>query len=336
LAGWVVTGSGLITAAGDAPRPVLDELARSAGGSRCERPARWPIPGFDIKRYVERKGASQLSRISQLSCAAASRLEPGLAGVPRTSVGVVLGTAWAGLASIVRFEHEAYREGPRFVDPILFTETVANVPAGHVSIAFGWSALNATVAAGAASGLEAVRLALEVLDEGRAEVVVAGGSDATEGHVVDPQGAPAGEAACLLALESIEHARHRGAAVLGRLLGLVVASLDHGDVERAARLARGLLESAGLEPEDLRAVVCCGGPLSLSVARAVLGSRSGAELLAFQDALGQTWGAAGALGLALGMELLRGGTGTVHAGSALVVGDLAGGDFGAALVEAGS
>ena len=72
----------------------------------------------------------------------------GLDAVDPSSIGVVFGSAWASLDTVVRFEREAHIDGPRFVDPVLFTETVANVPAGQVSIFFGWSAVNATIAAG--------------------------------------------------------------------------------------------------------------------------------------------------------------------------------------------
>jgi len=334
VAGCVVSGSGLVTAAGDDARALCEALARCAAATPTDPPSPRPIDGFDVRRYLARKGAGQLSRVSQLCCAAAARLQPGLAGVPPAAVGVVLGTAWAGLASIVRFEHEAHMEGPRFVDPVLFTETVANVPAGHVSIVFGWSALNATVACGATSGLAALGLALDLLEEGRAEVVVAGGADAPEGHAADPQGAAAGEAACLLALESADHARARGVRPLGRLCGLGVWPVAAADVARAASLTRGLVDAAGRAPGEIGVVVCCGGSASDAAAAAALGAAAaGARRLALQPAVGQTWGASGALGLAVGLQRLREPDGGDGRRCGLIVGDPAGGDFGAALIE---
>lgn len=176
---WVVTDAGLITAAGDTAQELFAAVIRGVpmAATGTAEPFTAPIPGFDPKNYMKRKGLKDLSRTSQLACAAAARVAEGLAGIPASSVGVTFGTAWGSLDTVIAFERAAQMDGPRFVDPMLFTETVSNVPAGQIAIVHGWSAFNVTLSAGTASGIEALRQAIELLTEGRAQVAVAGGAD---------------------------------------------------------------------------------------------------------------------------------------------------------------
>jgi len=331
--GWVLTATGLISAGGDTadslfaalldarPLAALPDLGLPAVG----------IPDFDPKNYVDRKGLKHLSRTSQLACAAAARLRESLAGVAPEAVGVVLGSSWAALDTIVRFEHEAHTEGPRFVDPILFTETVPNVPAGQISIFNGWSALNATIATGTGSGLAAMLRAVEFLRESRAEVVVAGGADALNRHLVatlhaegyaartresmphtrGASGPVCGEGACLFAIESAAHAQARGANTLGTIVGGVSRFAGNEAADRT-RAVRSLLESAGWQPSDVDLLVLSGnGSAGRDAAEAATvrevfrGSPTAA--IVPKAVLGETWAAAGPLGVALGLAACRAG-----------------------------
>ena len=302
---WQVTAAGLVTAAGDDGGSVCEP--RHAPRRASPAAVAHPIADFDPRATFERKGLRHLSRTSQLACAAAARLEDDLRVVPPTEVGVVLGSAWASLDSIVRFEREAHVEGPRFVDPGLFAETVANVPAGHVSIFFGWSALNATIAAGAASGLQAIVTALELLGEDRAGAIVAGGADAASPHVQRERGTDfaGGEGACLLLIEPAERAAARGARPLGRLSAGAVrwddrpATLDAG-------LLRELLDRASLDPRDVDLVVATrgAGAFDRQALRATFGEEP-PPVLTPEPALGETWAAAGPLAVVLALEAMR-------------------------------
>jgi 3-oxoacyl-(acyl-carrier-protein) synthase len=234
---WVVTDAGFISAAGDASGPLAAAMRAGAlPGTEEEAPSvpMAPIAAFDARTYLPGKGVKDLSRLSQLACAAASRCVPGLQGLEGDSVGVVFGSAWATVSTIVEFEREACLEGPRFVDPIRFTETVANVPGGQVAIWFGLSAFNATVSSGAASGTAAIIRALEFLEESRGRAALAGGGDAlnarllralaTDGRLAASPtslpfsrgrtGAIGGEGASFITIESEASARERGRAPL--------------------------------------------------------------------------------------------------------------------------
>lgn len=338
---WAVTGAGLVAAAGSAPEAIFDAVA--AGSSRAAlrdgtNVACLPIEGFDPKAHLDRKGLGDLSRTSQLACAAAARLAPALAGVPVSDIGVVLGTAWGSLRTVVAFERAAHVDGPRFVDPFLFAETVANVPAGQVAIVFGWSACNATVSSGKASGLAAICAAVDLLAEERAKVVVAGGADElnpplllaweNEGRLAgDPASRPlsrarsgpiAGEGACLLAIEPDDCATARGATPLAHVTAAARVSAigGAGGPRRAvAELTRRLLRAADLPPGGIDLVVLSANGGRESDAEEALGvmevfgkGDASPPAVAPKGSIGETWGAAGGLAAVLAIESMRRGT----------------------------
>jgi len=319
--------------------PFAGPRASSAGGSR--HPASVPVLGFDPKAYLARKGLKDLSRASQLACAAASRVAAGIANVAPSHVGIALGSAWGSLRTVVEFERAAWIDGPRFVDPLLFTETVSNVPAGQVAIAFGWSAFNVTVSSGTASGLEALAIARELLEEGRAEIAVAGGADelnapllralCAEGSLsASPGSLPldearsgpiGGEGACLVTLETEDGARARGARPLARVLATVCRYLGDPGPRRApssgaiAATLYEVLDRARLRPDAIDLLVLsAGGRAEADLAEAgavlaVFGRGGGTPPVVLPKAiLAETWGASGPIGVAVVLEAMRTGT----------------------------
>jgi len=230
---WVITGIGLVSAGGDSAEALHRALCDAMPLPRDDDDARLPsvpIADFNVKEYIQRRGLKDLSRTSQLACAAASALAPGLEAEEPADVGVVLGTGWGSLRTVVDFEWEACTNKPRFLDPLLFAETVSNVPAGQIAILNGWSGFSLTVSCGPASGLEAIREAVVLLEEGRTPMAIAGGADElnlpalrvlrADGLLAgspeslpfgrDRSGIVGGEGACLLLIESAEHARGAG------------------------------------------------------------------------------------------------------------------------------
>lgn len=333
---WVLTGAGLVSAAGDTPQALFQALLAGVPLAAAHPDAGFPtaaFDGFDAKSYLQKKGVKDLSRVSQLACAAACGNAVGLAGVPVEDVGVVLGSAWGSLTTVVSFEREAFVQGPRFVDPILFTETVANVPAGQVAIFFGWSAFNATVAAGPASGLAGVLRGLDFLVEGRGNIAVAGGADElnlpllrslhARGELAsDPASVPlatgasgpiGGEGACFLTLESEAHARERAVVPLARVLAWTARFSDKGACVES--LLRDLLRRAGREAKDIDLVVLpAAGRVRGDAHEArdvmkVLGEGASAPfVIAPKGILGECWGASAPLAIVVATEAMRTGT----------------------------
>jgi len=317
MTAWAVTGAGLVSVAGSSPEALFDAIA--SGRARLTRNdsldvACAPIEGFDPKRHLDRKGLGDLSRTSQLACAAASLLAPALGGVPPAEVGVVLGTAWGSLKTVVAFERAAQVDGPRFVDPFLFAETVANVPAGQIAIVFGWSACNATVSAGSASGLSALCSAIDLLVEERAQVVEPGSLPCAATR----SGPVAGEGACLLAIESLERAAARGARPLARIAaaGSVSAIAGTTGARRAvSALAGTLLQEAGIARDQIDLIVLSANgdkerdtEEALGVMEVFGRGDAAPPLVAPKGTIGETWGAAGPLAAVVALEAMRRGT----------------------------
>jgi len=350
--GWVVSGIGMVSASGDTPADLHRALCRGvplwtdrAGDGPVAPDARAvgavsPIDGFDPKKYLQARGLKDLSRTSQLACAAAAPLAAALGGVPAHAVGVALGSGWGSLRSIVDFEWETCTEAVRFVNPLLFAETVANVPAGQISIHFGWSAFNLTVSCGSASGIQAIEEGINRLEEGRAPLVLAGGADelnlpalrglrAGEEAAAGPGSLPfgrgrsgpfGGEGACLLLIETPASARARGAGALARVLaaasGFVPVDGASGapPAPQVAAFLRGLVDRAGLVTGqvDLMVASACGSQaIDREEARAiaaVFGAGPDAPVVVAPKAiLGETWGASGPLAAAAAIETMRSG-----------------------------
>lgn len=338
---FVVTATGLISAAGETDETLLAALVGRrplAALSDEDDLAVAAIDGFDAKRYIAKRGVKDLSRASQLACSAAAANARGLTGVAAEDIGVVFGSAWGSVSTVIEFEREAHVQGARFVDPILFTETVANVPAGQVAILYGWSAFNMTVSAGAASGVAAIRQALAFLEEGRAAVAVAGGGDALNRPVLralrrrglvgnDPGSLPlaasragpiGSEGACFLTLESPDHAKRRGAAALAAIrasAGRFVAGAAPGGLLARASLAELIRELATAADLALSAidlvVLSASGQREGDVEEggAVLDvfgdGRGGPPVIAPKGVLGETWGASGVLAVAAAIAMMR-------------------------------
>jgi 3-oxoacyl-[acyl-carrier-protein] synthase II len=226
-----------------------------------------------------------------------------------------------------------------------FANSVINAAAGQTAIWHDLRGINATVSAGAASGLQALAAGADAIHSGRADVLLAGGAEelcfesflgferagrlcrADNGAAAVPvplharrNGFVLGEAAALLVLEERGVAEARGAAVLGEILGYGSAfDCTRGQApERAAEAmadtVRYALDDAGADPGALDcASLSASGSVVGDVAEArgvaaVLGARA-AELpvTAVKSMLGETLGAGGALQAIVALEALRNG-----------------------------
>ncbi len=95
----------------------------------------------------------------------------------RSRYAVVLGTCFGSIESVHRFDAEALRDGTRYVNPLLFPNTVINAPAGYLAACLKLRGANVTLSTGLSSGLSAVAYGQELLQTDQADVVLAGGYD---------------------------------------------------------------------------------------------------------------------------------------------------------------
>jgi len=260
-----------------------------------------------------RARATRAERVTQLVLLAAGRalVAAGLEatdGAPRPRLGVVLGTAFGCFLTNAAFERRLLEGGPAAASPRLFAATVSNAAAGELAIAYRLGGPSVTLSAGAASGLVALGHAADLVRAGRADALVAGGADALDDDLrhwlaaggLDPGRAPA-EAAAVLVLERTELARARGRAVLGTVEG-VAAGFEPDPA--GARAGEGLaaavataLGEAGVAPSEVRALVSAAPPALAGLEARALGGVAPRTVVRPKDTLGETFGAAGALGL---------------------------------------
>jgi 3-oxoacyl-[acyl-carrier-protein] synthase II len=224
------------------------------------------VTDFDVRRYLTQKGVKLISRAAQMAGAAtALALADAALVVPPSGgdrVGVVFGSAYANVNSMVAFDREAHEVGARFVSAMLFPDTLLNAPAGHVSILFGWMGINSTICAGAASSLEAVRYACDALRRGDAEVMVVGGCEEWSqwvGRGMGPATTPMGEGAAVFVLERGEDAQRRAAKAWAEIAGCSASFVPHGSdegtvAELQSQAMRQALASASLSPDDISEV----------------------------------------------------------------------------------
>jgi 3-oxoacyl-[acyl-carrier-protein] synthase II len=209
-----------------------------------------------------------------------------------------------------------------------------NAPAFHISLMLGARGYNATICTACASGTQAISEATEVIRRGAADVVIAGGTEcaitqtgiggfgqmrALSLRNEDPEkasrpfdkmrdGLVLGEACGILVVESLEHARQRGANIYAEVVGSAVSADAFHVVQSdpsgagAARAMRWALDNAHLVPEDIDYISAhatstqVGDAAEVVAIKAVFGERAySIPVSSLKSLIGHTIGAAGAL-----------------------------------------
>jgi 3-oxoacyl-[acyl-carrier-protein] synthase II len=297
------------------------------------------ISNFQPEKHLGPKGLRNLDRTTLLALVAAklaiedAHLE--ITDNNRDDIGVVLGSTMGSVHSISEFDKEGLREGPRYVNPAQFPNTVINSPASQVAIRFGLRGLNSTISTGFTASLDAIGYALDMLRLDRAKVLLVGGVEelciqtflgfyklgflATSQNGTPPRSAPfdaqsrgalLGEGCAFVILESEDDAKARGATTYAEILGY--GTEFHPDsmyrydpaAVGASHAIRHAFEDASVEPDDIAQVSAsanaskAGDAMELTALRNVFGSRF--ERLPVQSVkslLGESFSAAGLLQL---------------------------------------
>ena len=291
----VVTGLGMVSPLGNTVEETWEELtAGNSGAGPITRfdatgfPVRFAceVKGLDVTTYVDAKASRRMDRCTHLALAAARQAESDSALDVRAvaeRVGVAMGTAMGGVESFEQSVGQLNDRGPERLSPFRIVQIIPNLSAGWVSIELGTRGplLSQSTACAASNmaigdGLDAIRLS-------RAEVMFCGGTEApvtkigvagfasmraTSRRNDDPQcasrpfdgerdGFVMGEAAAMIVLEELEHAKARGAKIYAELLGYGLSS-DAGHVSdpdpsgaNPARAMRMAFTDAGIEAEEI-------------------------------------------------------------------------------------
>jgi 3-oxoacyl-[acyl-carrier-protein] synthase II len=223
----VITGIGVVNAAVVGASPALaawlaePRPAQPSGARPAVR-----LPEHTRAELVDSGEARRLSRVCQLTIAAA-RLALAESGLdPARGLGLVVGSELGDFTSTIAFADGYLSRGPAGLSPLLFPNTVMNTMAATTAIAVAARELALTINVPTVAGELAVARGAAAVASGRADAVLAGGVDELDPLVADMLGALGddglrGEGATFLVLEAEDAARARGAAIRGRIAGAV-------------------------------------------------------------------------------------------------------------------
>ena len=245
------------------------------------------IRDLDVEKYIDKKDARKMDPFTVWGMAAAvmavedSGLDP--EKVDRERVGVIASSGIGGMQFMTTQCFRAMNGGPRRISPQLIPQMITNILSGYVSIKYGFQGPNFCVTSACASGTHSIGEAARIIQYGDADVMVAGGAEAsvamlgvggfaalraTSRRNDDPQGASRpfdkerdgfvmSEGAGMLVLEEKEHAIARGATIYCELAGYGrtgdayhITAPDAGATQ-AARGIKLAIEDAGLTAEDV-------------------------------------------------------------------------------------
>lgn len=327
----VITGIGLVSALGCDPAGAVQALREGRSGVRPSEtfdgaPLTGQVSGFEPGAYMPKKKVRRMDAVNTYVIAAARMAldDAGLDDDRRRACGILVGTGFAGLTSVVKHQRRFMEEGIEKLSPIHFPTTVYNASAGLAAIELGLTGPNTTVTGVDVPAEYALLYAGLMLRGGMAsQLVLVGADELSEallrgfsdiGLAADGDGAGgflAGEGAGALVLEREDDARARGAAVLGTVEGIGAGSAA-GKVFDYDPGAVDVVVGQALRQADLRgdavgwvSVGDNGSPALARAESAALGELAdGRPVAALKHFTGEFAGA-GALRLALGLLCAR-------------------------------
>ena len=294
-----------------------------------------PLAHFDEKRLILLDRVSQFALVAAREAVAQAGLEFRAAGLGARTACIV-GTGIGGELTHDEASRRMYADNNPRVHPLTIVKTMANAPACQISMEFGLTGPAFAVSSACASSNHALAQALQMIRCGMADVAVAGGTEAciSLGGVraweamrvladdtcrpfsKQRRGLVLGEGAGVFVLETLSHARRRGAEVLAELAGAGLtadaADIVMPDPAGAARAMRAALQQAGLAPQDVGYINAHGtgtpanDPAETRAIRAVFGAQADALAVSSTKSMhGHALGAGGAIELVAVIGALR-------------------------------
>ncbi len=296
------------------------------------------VRNFDPQDYMDRKEARRMARFSQFAVASARMaIEDAQLKLEKedvTRIGVYLGNGNGGYPETNAAVVTIVQKGGNRLDPLYMSKCLPNMSSAQVALQFGLKGYNNTSTTACAAGTQAMGDSMDIIRMGRADVMIAGGSEAgicelglaafNNMHALsrrqddptkasrpfdkDRDGFVCAEGAGLFVFESLEHAQRRGARILAEISGYAASSDAYhvvapcADGEGAARTMRWALEDAGIRPEDVDFISAHGtatpaGDAAETLAiKAVFGEQAyRIPVSSTKSMIGHTLGASGAI-----------------------------------------
>ena len=351
----VITGLGLITPLADGVEKSWERLLAGQSGAgpitrfdpegfattyACEVPYGDGTDGtFNPDKYMHPKDQRKIDTFILFAMAAAIQAVEDSGWMPENTAdlertGVLTGAGIGGLQSIAETAIMMKEKGPRRVSPFFVPGALINLISGQIAIKYGFKGPNHAVVTACSTGAHAIGDATQLIKTGRADVMVAGGAEATICEIgiagfnackalstkrpddptkasrpydADRDGFVMGEGAGMVVLEEYEHAKARGATIYAEVLGYgltgdahhITAPSETGEGgERSMRMA---LDDAGLQASDIDYINAHGtstmaDTIELGAVERLMGDAANkVTMSSTKSATGHLLGAAGAI-----------------------------------------
>ncbi len=293
----VVTGMGAITPLGSDLDILWTNLVQGKSGvstitsfDASELPTRIAaeVKDFDPEDYIDRKEARRMDRFVQFAVAASKKaiqdadLDIGTNADPER-VGVIVGSGIGGLGTWEEQHMILLEKGHRRGSPFFIPMMISNMASGQISMLTGAKGPNTNVVTACATGSHAIGDSARMIQRGDADIMICGGAEATIRMVgmagfcalramstrndeperasrpfdIDRDGFVMGEGAGVLVLESLEHAKKRGAKIYAEVVGYGMSADAYHMTdpapggEGAVRCMRMAIRDAGLDLQDV-------------------------------------------------------------------------------------
>lgn len=291
----VITGMGCVTPVGNDLNTFWENIKNGQCGideitrfdtENFEVKLAAEVKDFDPSLYMDKKEARRMDLYSQYAVAASkmavddAKLD--IESIDKERFGVIVGSGIGGIGTIEKEHEKMLAKGPKRVSPLLIPMIIGNMAAGNIAIQFGAKGICSTVVTACATGSHAIGEAFNTIQRGRADVIIAGGAEASITPLsvagfaslqalnttsdknrasipfdAERNGFVMGEGAGILILESLDHALKRGARIYAEIVGYGatgdayhITSPDpegHG----AARAMIEAMNEAGVKPEEV-------------------------------------------------------------------------------------
>ena len=238
------------------------------------------LKSFDPADYMDKKEARRMDKFTQYAIAAAKQAIES-SGIDFTTIeptraGVIIGSGIGGMETFEEQARNLMEKGPGRVSPFFIPMQIVNIASGHIAIMWGIRGVNYSVVSACASGTNAIGEAMRAIRHGYADVMVAGGTEATITPIstagfsnmkalstnpdpksacrpfdVNRDGFVMGEGSGIVILEELEHAKARGANIIAELVG-------YGATDDAYHITAPSPDSAGATSSMKMAVTDAG------------------------------------------------------------------------------
>jgi 3-oxoacyl-[acyl-carrier-protein] synthase II len=299
-----------------------------------------PYEAFDPAQWLEHKEIKKVDYFIMLAMAAAQQAVEDAGWKAESEeqkerTGVLIGSGIGGLQAIYDASILLKERGPRRISPFFIPSALINLASGQVSIRHGFKGPNHAVVTACSTGAHAIGDAARLIQFDDADVMVAGGTEASVSRLgvagfaaaralstsfndrpeaasrpwdKDRDGFVMGEGAGILVLEELEHAKKRGARIYGEVVGYGLSGDAHHvtapaeDGSGGFRAMRMALKRAKLNPEDIDYVNAhgtstpLGDEIELGAVKRLFGQHAyKLSMSSTKSAIGHLLGAAGAV-----------------------------------------